>query len=87
MTRMENLQPSLDEQARQDAVYEAAMRSIQAERRKEDRDGYAVMSSAMGYGEGSLGDGAFAKVSHAAKLFCIAFACVAPPLLVWAVLL
>ena len=87
MTRMENLQPDLDEQARQDAVYEAAMRSIQMDKMKRERNGYALMSGFMSYGEGALGDGAFGKVSHAAKLFMILFACATPPLLVWAVLL
>lgn len=87
MTRMENLRPDLDEQARQDAVYEAAMSSITAARRNKERDGYVVIGSAMSYGEGALGDGVFAKISHGAKLFCIAFACAVPPLLVWQVLL
>lgn len=87
MTNMEDLQPQLDEQTRQDQVYEAAMRSINASKRDEERYGYAVMSAAMGWGEGSLGDGTFGKVSHAAKLFMIAFGCAVPPFLVWWVLL
>ncbi len=87
MTRMENLQPDLDEQARQDAVYEAAMSSINATRRDTERNGYMVIGGAMSYGEGALGNGLFGKISHAAKLFCIAFACAVPPFLVWHVLL
>ncbi|WP_299287271.1 hypothetical protein [uncultured Tateyamaria sp.] len=87
MTRMENLQPSLDEQTRQDAVYEAAMRSISASKRERERKGYVVMGGAMEFGEGALGDGLFGKISHGAKLFMIAFACALPPLLVWQVLL
>ncbi|WP_415922038.1 hypothetical protein [Tateyamaria sp. SN6-1] len=87
MTRMENLQPNLDEQARQDAVYEAAMRSVQASQVETERQGYVVMSAAMGWGEGSLGDGVFGKLSHAAKLFMIAFACALPPVMVWYYLL
>lgn len=87
MTRMENLQPNLDEQSRQDAVYQAAMSSIHASKRKAERNGYAVIGAAMSYGEGALGDGLFAKASHAAKLFMIAFACALPPLMVWYVLL
>ncbi len=87
MTRMEDLQPNLDEQARQDAVYQAAMQSMQQKQREQERQGYVVMSAAMNWGEGSLGDGVFGKVSHAAKLFMITFACVTPPLLVWVVLL
>jgi hypothetical protein len=87
MTNMKNLQPQLDEQARQDRVYEAAMSSIQASKRGEERNGYAVIAAAMGYGEGSKGNGIFGKISHAAQLFCIAFAFATPPLLVWYVLL
>lgn len=87
MTRMENLQPNLDEQARQDAVYQAAMSSINASKRDQERNGYAVIGGAMAYGEGALGDGLLAKASHAAKLFMIAFACALPPLMVWYVLL
>ncbi len=41
MTNMENLQPKLDEQARQDQAYETAMRSIQAANRNTERQGYA----------------------------------------------
>ncbi|MFL4468885.1 hypothetical protein ACERZ8_03000 [Tateyamaria armeniaca] len=87
MTRMENLQPDLDEQARQDAVYERAMSSINASRREVERKGYVVMGGAMSYGEGALGDGWFGKISHGAKLFMIAFGCAVPPFLVWWVLL
>ena len=87
MTNMEDLQPQLDEQTRQDQVYEAAMRSINASKRDQERNGYAVMSAAMSWGEGSLGDGMFGKVRHAAKLFMIAFGCAVPPFLVWWVLL
>jgi len=87
MTNMENLQPKLDEQARQDQAYETAMRSIQAANRNTERQGYAIIAGVMGYGEGALGTGIFGRISHAAQLFCIAFACAAPPLLVWYVLL
>ena len=87
MTRMENLQPNVDEQTRQDAVYEAAMASLNASKRETERQGYVVIGGAMSYGEGALGNGAFGKISHAAQLFCIAFACAVPPLLVWHVLL
>lgn len=87
MTRMENLQPNLDEQARQDAVYERAMRSIQMEKMKLERSGYVVMSAALNYGEGALGNGWFGKASHVAKLFMIAFACALPPVMVWYYLL
>lgn len=45
------------------------------------------MSAAMNYGEGALSDGWFGKISHAAKLFMIAFTCALPVVLVWAYLL
>ncbi|MEL6618290.1 MAG: hypothetical protein AAFP16_05395 [Pseudomonadota bacterium] len=82
MTRMENLQPNLDEQARQDARYQAAMASINRSKVEQEKQGYVVMAAMMSYGEGALGDGWFAKVSHGAKLFCIAFAFAVPPLMV-----
>ena len=87
MTRMENLQPNLDEQARQDARYQAAMASINRSKLAQEKQGYVVMAAAMNYGEGALGDGWFGKASHAAKLFMIAFACALPVVFVWAYLL
>ena len=87
MTRMENLQPNLDEQERMDARYQAAMASINRSKMEREKSGYVVMSAAMNYGEGALGDGLFGKVSHAAKLFMIAFACALPVVLVWSYLL
>ncbi|MEO0657527.1 MAG: hypothetical protein AAFY74_08715 [Pseudomonadota bacterium] len=87
MTNMENLQPELDHQAELDRKYEAAMRSIAQKDLKQEARGYAVMSAFQGYGESALGDGPFARVSHAAKLFCIAFAGLAPCYLIWSLLL
>ena len=87
MTRMEDLQPNLDEQQRMDARYQAAMASINREKMAREKSGYVVMSAAMNYGEGALGDGLFGKVSHVAKLFMIAFAFALPVVFVWAYLL
>ena len=87
MSNMENLETQLSEKERQAAVYEAAMRSIQLENIRREARGYAVLSSALGYGEGALGNGKFGKITHAAKLFLIAFSFLAPSLLVWHVLL
>ena len=87
MTRMEDLQPDLDAQERMDARYQAAMASINRKKIEQERQGYAVMSAVMGYGEGSIGDGWFGKISHAAKLFMIAFAFALPVVLVWSYLL
>jgi len=87
MTRMEDLQPDLDQQERMDARYQAAMASINRSKMEREKSGYVVMAAAMNYGEGALGDGWFGKVSHVAKLFMIAFACALPVVLVWAYLL
>lgn len=87
MSNMENLERQLSEKERQQAVYEQAMRTINTKKRAQEASGYAVMAAAMNYGEGALGDGAFGKISHAAKLFCIGFAFLLPSLLVWHILL
>lgn len=84
---MPDMQKRLDEKARQERVYAAAMTSINGSKRGTERQGYTVIAAAMNYGEGALGSGWFGKISHGAQLFCIAFACAAPPLLVWYVLL
>ncbi|PTX54809.1 hypothetical protein C8N43_3630 [Litoreibacter ponti] len=64
-----------------------ALASIDATERKRAAAGYAVIGGAMAYGEGSLGDGVFGKISFAAKWFCIWFAMIAPVLLFWRVAL
>lgn len=65
----------------------AALASIEQRERKRAAAGYAMIGGAMAYGEGSLGDGIFGKVSSAAKWFCIWFAMIAPVLLFWRVVL
>ncbi len=87
MSNMESLEGQLSEQERQAEVHARAMASINAKRRKSEAQGYGVMSGALGYGEGALGSGAFGKISHGAKLFCILFAMLTPSLLVWGYLL
>lgn len=87
MSNMENLDTQLSEKERQQKVFEASVASIKLQDTKREVGGYAVMAAAMGYGEGSLGNRSFGKVSHAAKLFCIGFAFLAPSLLIWHVLL
>ena len=59
MSNMENLDMVLSEKERQAQVYENAVASLKAERRETEAQGYRVMSSALGYGEGALGDGTF----------------------------
>jgi len=87
MTKMEDMNTKLTEAERQQQVYDRAMASLARERMGRERGGYAVMSSAMGYGEASEGAGVFRAISQGAKLFCIAFAFAVPPLLVWTQLL
>ncbi|WP_208353928.1 hypothetical protein [Pseudaestuariivita rosea] len=82
MSNMKNMQNQLDEQQRQDAVYEAAMASVRRSQRAREAGGYAVMSAAMGYGESAMGKGWFSKINHAAKLFCIAAAFIIPNALI-----
>lgn len=87
MSNMESLESQLTEQERQARVNARALDSITSRRRRREARGYAVMASAASYGEGALGSGAFGKISHTAKLFCIGFAMLVPSLLVWRVLL
>lgn len=87
MSDMENLESKLSEQERQARVHTAALASISSERKKREAGGYAVIAGALGYGKGALGSGAFGKISHVAKLFCILFAMLAPSLLIWRVVL
>ncbi|MCR9124730.1 MAG: hypothetical protein NXH82_01245 [Rhodobacteraceae bacterium] len=68
-------------------VYKAAVAELKAEARRKEAAGYAVMAATSSYGETAMGDDSFAKISHMAKLFCIAFAFLAPSLLIWRVLL
>ena len=87
MSNMENLESQLSEKERQAQINEHALASIRAQDRKREARGYAVMAAFQGYGESALDSGIFGKISHGAKLFCIAFAFLVPSLLVWHVLL
>ncbi|MEM6888469.1 MAG: hypothetical protein AAF636_10065 [Pseudomonadota bacterium] len=82
MSNMENLEQQLSEQARQSAVFEAAVAEIENNKRRKSAQGYAVIAGAMGYGKGSLGGGLFGKTTHGAKLFLIGFAFLLPSLLI-----
>lgn len=87
MSNMENLELQLSEKVRQAAVYEKAMKSLNSEKVRKEASGYAVMASALGFGERAHGGGGLGKMTHAAKLFLIAFAFITPSLLVWKILL
>lgn len=63
----------------------AALASIETERRKTAAAGYAVIGGAMAYGDGSLGDGVFGKISSASKWFVLWFAMIVPVYLFWSV--
>jgi hypothetical protein len=81
MSNMENLEAALEENQRREAVYREAVRNIEIDDTRRAARGHALMAMAMGYGSASLGSGTFGKISHAAQLFCIGFACLAPVLL------
>lgn len=87
MSNMESLESQLTEKERQARVHAKALASIKSAEVKREASGYAVMASALSYGEGATGDGVFGKISHAAKLFCILFAMLVPSLLIWSLLL
>jgi hypothetical protein len=87
MSHMENLSTHPDSRAVGDSTYDRAVASIEAQKRRREARGYALMSAVDGYGTGANGRGTFGKISHAAKLFCIGFAFLVPSLLVWHVLL
>lgn len=87
MTNMENLEYQLSEKERQQKVNELALESLNSDMRRSEARGYAVMSAALGYGEGSTGNGTFGKISHVSKLFCILFAFLIPSILIWHVVL
>ena len=87
MSRMEDLQPEIDEINRRDSVFQEAMRSIEGKNTRDAARGHAMMAAILGYGSSAEGDGTFGKISHFAKLFCIGFAMLVPSLLVWRVLL
>ncbi|TMM51150.1 hypothetical protein [Sulfitobacter sabulilitoris] len=84
---MSNSDVAQSETDRQEQVNARALASIHAQRVRRSARGYAVMSGALGFGEGVNGSGLMAKISHGAKLFCIGFALLVPSLLVWQVLL
>jgi hypothetical protein len=87
MSNMENLDVQLSEKERQDSVYTAALKQMEADETRRSAGGHAVMAAALGYGEGALGTGRFGKITHGAKLFCIGFAFLVPSLLMWRVVL
>lgn len=87
MSNMESLEVQLNEKERQEKTFNKAVARINAEKRLKEANGYAVMSAVFGYGDGALGDGKLAKISHGAKLFCIGFAFLLPSLLMWRVVL
>jgi hypothetical protein len=81
MSNMENLDAALEESQRRDAAFREAVRNIETDDNRRMARGHALMAMAMSYGSASQGSGLFGKLSHAAQLFCIAFAFVAPILL------
>lgn len=84
MSNMEDRMAELETAKMADKTKQA-LASIEARERKSAAAGYAVIGGAMNYGEGSLGDGLFGKVSSGAKWFVIWFAMIVPVFLFWTV--
>lgn len=70
------------EAARQADVYQKAMKSIQAKKRRDEARGYAVMASMTSMQGVHQG-----KFMHAVRLFIIAFAMIMPVAAFWAIAL
>lgn len=86
MTNMEDMNKKLTEAERQQMVYDRAMASLKAEDDRRVQQGYAMMATATGYGDGRLDRGVSGAVVHVARLFVIGFLCAVPPFLAWYVL-
>lgn len=75
------------EQDKLDARYAAARADIERGRLIESGQSGALVFAALAYGDALEGSSLFRNLAHAAKLFCIAAACIIPNLLVLHVLL
>ncbi len=62
-------------------TYLRAVARIEAGKREAERRRYATMAVAASVGAGAYGTGTMARVTTAAKLFCITFAFAAPSVL------
>ncbi|MFP4327295.1 MAG: hypothetical protein ACLFQL_04745 [Paracoccaceae bacterium] len=78
---------SATEALRQSEVFARAMRSIEAKKRESEKMGYALMAGASAFEPTAKGEGMLGKAAHYSKLFCIAFAMLAPNYLIWRLLL
>ncbi|MBC6407996.1 MAG: hypothetical protein GDA40_07695 [Rhodobacteraceae bacterium] len=80
---MEALSVEFEEASRRKAGYEAALDHRKTLSTHKVARGHALMSMIMGYGSAVSDNTVFAHLSHAALLFCIAFACAVPVLPIW----
>lgn len=64
------------------AKTQAALASIEAEKRSKEASGYAWMAAAMSYGDVAEGDGRVGKFTRASKWFVLWFAMLLPSLLI-----
>lgn len=81
MSNLEDRKISVDEARAIDARYKAARAKIEKAREVEAGQAGALFFAAMAYGEELERNTLFQKASHAAKLFCIAFAFIVPNVL------
>lgn len=70
-----------------DARYKAAVAELRRGKEIETGQSGAMLFAALAYGDVLENNTLFAKMSHAAKLLCIAALFIIPNLLVWHVLL
>ncbi|MDU8909941.1 hypothetical protein [Aestuariicoccus sp. MJ-SS9] len=87
MSSLDDRSLAAEETRALDARYAAARAEIERSRAVEQGQAGALVFAALAYGDALDSNTAFAKASHAAKLFCIAAVFVIPNLLVIRVLL
>lgn len=82
---MSNMKDELDCEATMThaAITEAAMRSIEDDKIRDNARSYAMVAAISSYGEAARGDGVFGRISKAAMWFCVWFAMIVPVLLFW----
>ena len=81
MSNMENLDAQLNEKERQQRVYDTAMRELARRSKLREGEGLALIYAWDAFGQRTQGKTLIGRLSHAAELFCIGFAFLAPVLL------
>jgi hypothetical protein len=81
MSNMENLDAKLNEKERQRRVYETAMRKLDRRNKLREGEGLTLIYAWDAFGQRTKGKTFIGRLCHAAELFCIGFAFLAPVLL------